>query len=207
MYLILNKIILVLVLGCFLSNTYAQDSDYYQNNDQSESTNKITPSLFLGVGTGINSIGLLGVAVEYPLKKKISLGGELGLGGWGYKARAVISYYPSELGYKSSWRLAYGRALGTEAFDTELTVLPNNATVKVNLDLLPANTVDLIYSYNLNVGKTSKLVFDLGYSATINPEAYKINTPNVNLDEVSLLVMDWMQPGGILLGIKFMFGS
>lgn len=165
-----------------------------------------TPSVYVGIGGGINEMGLLGFAAELPVSGKTSLGGSLGLGGWGYKTRINLNYYPKGMGIKSCWSLAYGRALGMRNFETELSTEPSNEAETLILDLKPAGTIDFVYSYNIKVGYSSRLVLSAGYAFSTNKNAYKVLDRTKELDQVSKSTLNILQPGGLMLGLKFMFG-
>lgn len=166
-----------------------------------------TPAFFLGVGTGINDIGVLGMAFELPVGHRNSLGGSVGFGLWGFKSRVNLSYYPNVNAYKSCWTIGYAFALGEEDVELDLAVKPYGNQSPVTLDLFPLSTIDLIYSYNLKVGSRNKFVFSLGYSISTKNHAYRVQNNNLELSDSSILSMKRIQPGGILLGLKFLFAS
>ena len=74
------------------------------------------------------------------------------------------------------------------------------------LDLNQVGTVNLIYSYNFQLGKSSKFVFSAGYAIPVTDKAYELKTIGMTLTETSKEVIDLMQPGGVILGIKILFG-
>ncbi len=162
-------------------------------------------SLFLGVGLGINDYGFGGV-LELPVAEKLALFGNIGLGGWGYKIGGGIGFYPSKVPYKSSVSIGYAFASGFDEFETELNVEPNNQSEKVMLRLNHIGTVNLVYSYNIHLGKSSKFVVSAGYAIPLTDNTYDLKSPGVVLTETSKQVIDIMAPGGLILGIRFMFG-
>jgi hypothetical protein len=64
----------------------------------------------------------------------------------------------------------------------------------------------LIYTYNLRIGNACKAGFSAGYAIPLSTEPYTVNTPGVTLTETSKQLMDIMAPGGLIVGIRFMFG-
>lgn len=164
---------------------------------------------FVGLGLGINDNGLA-IGVELPVLKMLSLGGTAGLGGWGWKVGAGITYYPSHTPYKSGISVSYYSASGIDRVQQSLWVEPNGAEKSVYLKLHRVGTVNLVYSYNLKVGKASKFVFSGGYAIAVsNDPAFEIldnSQGEIVLNDASESLMEFLKPGGVIVGVKFMFG-
>lgn len=164
---------------------------------------------FVGLGLGINDNGLA-IGVELPVLPMFSIGGTAGLGGWGWKVGAGITYYPSHTPFKSGISVSYYSASGIDRVKQTLWVEPNGAEKDVYLKLHRVGTVNLVYSYNLKVGKASKFVFSGGYAIAVsNDPAYEIldnSQENTVLTDYSENFMEFMKPGGLIVGVKFMFG-
>lgn len=62
-----------------------------------------------------------------------------------------------------------------------------------------------MYSYNLKVGKKSKFVFSGGYSIPMKNNIYMVESGHLITDK-SRKFIDFMAPGGLILGIKYMQG-
>jgi hypothetical protein len=165
-----------------------------------------TPAVFIGLGGGLNEMGILGAELELPVGGKNSVSTSAGIGTWGYKFRGSLNFYTSQAGYKSCFNLGVGYATGLDNFSSELPVEPNDEMVKLTMDILPVLTIDLAYSYHFKVGKSSKIVFSMGYSISTKPEAYTLHNTYYQLSETGKMTMKLTQPGGVLLGLKFMFG-
>jgi len=163
------------------------------------------PSLYFGLGLGINDYGF-GACLEAPIIDKLSFYGNAGLGGWGWKLGAGISFYPSKFPDKSSLSIGYSSGAGMKDFETVLTVEPDDVSEKVILNLNRVGTVNLIYSYNFIVGSKGKFSLSAGYAIPVTTNPYEVVTPGITLTQTSMMVMDMMQPGGVILGFKFLFG-
>jgi hypothetical protein len=163
------------------------------------------PSVYLGLGLGVNDYGL-GAVIEIPLSGKISVSGSLGLGGWGWKAGGSLNLYTNQISERSEFSLGYSYASGLKDFNFEMAVEPNETQRMLNFDLNPVETINLIYTYNLKIGNSCKAGFSAGYAIPVTAEPYYLNTSGVVLSSTSEQIMNIMQPGGLIIGIKFMFG-
>jgi hypothetical protein len=164
-----------------------------------------TPSVYLGMGFEVNNYGF-GLGLEVPVSGKISITGNAGVGGWGSKIGGTINYYFTDVTGRSEISLGYSRASGLKNFTTDLYVEPNDTKQSVNLDLNVVQTVNLMYTYNLRVGRSSKIGFTGGYAISLTNTPYKLNTMGVTLSPSSEQVLNIMQPGGLIVGIRFMLG-
>jgi hypothetical protein len=176
-----------------------------QSNLRYGEVQKEAQPIFLGFGMGINDGGL-GVSIELPVLQTFSFFGNAGIGGWGWKLGGGIIYYPKHIPYKSSYSVSYYTASGLKDFKTNLWIEPNGVEESVDIDLYRAGTVNLVYSYNLKVGRSSKFVFSGGYAIPITNKPYKLHDETVVLTESSKQFLEFMQPGGVVIGVKFMVG-
>jgi hypothetical protein len=197
----LQKIILMTGLLLFIKPT---SQILGQQNLQFPNESK-NPSLYLGFGLAVNDYGL-GLGLEIPLSGKISINGNLGLGGWGFKAGASLNFYTSQISNKSEFSLGYSYASGLKDFEYELWVDPNETKRMINLDLNAVGTINLIYTYNLKIGNSCKAGFSAGYAIPVTTSLYEVNTSGAILSSYSKQILDIMAPGGLIIGIRFMFG-
>ena len=197
-----NHLLVTLLLGFFII-ILPQRIMAQLTNENPEMV--ATPSTLVGFGFGINDYGL-GGGVELPIAKKITLYGNIGIGGWGWKVGGGLSFYPQQMLYKSSISLGYSVAMGGKGLEEELEVEPSGQSQKVVLDLNKVGTVNLIYSYNIKIGRYSKFVVSTGYAIPVTSNAYEVKSPGVTLTESSKQIISVMQPGGLIFGLKFMFG-
>jgi len=200
-FLIINKAILVFSL-LFVCNQLISSQQFKPHK---------TPTInaFWGLGVGVNDYGI-GIGTEVKSHNNLWVYGNAGLSTWGYRLTGGISFYPNTNGYKSSFSLGYSYASGISNFEPTLEVNkyyysshPEYIEREVLLDLHPVSTLNLIYAYNLKVGRKSKFVFSGGYSLCLTEELYK-NNSNYTLSEKSEDFIDLMAPGGIIIGVKFM---
>ena len=169
------------------------------------------PEAFFGVGIGINDYGL-GLGAEINIKNNLWVYGMGGYSSWGYRLTGGLTYYPGQNGFRSSFSIGYSYASGFKDFVTELDVeqtFSNPKEEEVILDLYPISTLNLTYSYNAKVGRKSKFVFSAGYAISLTDKIYEHKSiSNFNeLTEGSKEFIDFMAPGGVIIGVKYMFGS
>lgn len=162
-------------------------------------------STYIGLSLGMYDYGI-GLVGEVPFGYNYSLFGNVGLGGWGYKAGAGIMYYPSNSPFGHGFGLGYTYAGGFEGFETTLTVEPNDQEMLVALDLYGVSTLNLMYSYSWALGRSMKFALVTGYAVKLGGDTYTVKTPGVELTSESKMVLRIMQPGGLTLGLRMMFG-
>jgi len=195
----MKKSIIILVTSIMLLGS-AQTT-----NAQLSSLNQ-TPATFIGVGTGINETGIVGFAVEPMVAKRLSLLGTAGIGTWGYKLSAGAQFYLSQSGFGSSMSIGYAYATGINNFSYKLEVEPSGDEETVDMTLKGAGTVNVAYAYNFRVSGKNKLVLTAGVAIPTSPEPYTIDSQNVELTNDAKNFLDFMAPGGLILGVKYMFG-
>jgi hypothetical protein len=176
-----------------------QNPEYYQEQDIPKVNYR-----FFGFGLGFNDYGA-GLCGEFSIINKLSAFANAGIGGWGWKLGGGLAFYPKGLPYKSSYSIGYSHASGMKNYETTLaTVADPNATVL--LDLNPVGTINLLYSYNIILGKKHKVVFSGGYAINISGQGWVVKTPGAVLTPTSEQTLKTLQPGGLIVGLKFMFG-
>jgi len=163
------------------------------------------PNFYLGIGTGWNSFsGIFGVIANLKLNENIYAKGALGICSWGAKYSIGLKYEPNikgGLGYNASFSHYNG------AKDVKITLDNNGDKQKVRMDLNSTNTIDLNLSYSWAFGKTkSKILYlDLGYSILLDSSPWKV-VDGTELTEKSKDVIKILEPGGIIVGVGFIFG-
>lgn len=200
----MKKFNLIILISGFLLIIISENKLFGQQYFESAQDVKV-PSLYLGLGLVINDSGL-GAGLEIPLTDKLSINGNAGLGGWGWKVGGSINLYSRQVPYNSEFSLGFSHASGLLSFNQELGVGANDTKQIVELDLNKVETINLLYTYNLRVGNSCKAAFSTGYAFSITSTPYEVKTQGVVLSETSKQLMDIMQPGGLIIGIKFMFG-
>ncbi len=196
----LYVIILFTLLLLFIKPSNPLSAQNYQLPAENKSQ-----LIYLGLGLSINDYGL-GLGVEFPLAGKISVNGNLGIGGWGLKAGGSLNFYTTHISNGSEFSIGYSYASGMKDFNYDLWVDPFDEKQVVNMDLNSVGTINFIYTYNLRIGYSCKAGFSGGYAFPISTSPYTVNTAGANLSSDSKQLMDIMAPGGLIVGIRFMFG-
>lgn len=176
---------------------YGQQVDY-------EAEQPPMPGAYIGGGLGINDYGF-GVNLEVPVAKHLSIAGNVGLGGWGYKYGASLNFYPIDIVRGNEFSIGLSGASGLMNFVTEMETEPDDVVYNVSLDLNKVCTLNMMYTYNLKIGRRNKLAFSGGYAICLTDNTYEVND-DIILNDTSKQLMEIMQPGGVILGVKFMFG-
>jgi hypothetical protein len=205
---IYNKILRTLLIAGLLfvlqpcNRLFSQQFEYFGEQPVEQPG---IPIIYFGFGLGVNEYGL-GLNVEVPFTHHFSLNGNAGLGGWGWKFGGSLNIYPYKVTEKHEFSIGYAVASGLQDFDTELPIEPNGEEYMVNLDLNKVHTLNLIYTYNIKAGRSCKAALSLGYAICLTQDPYDVNS-SVTLDQTSEQVLRIMQPGGLILGFKFMIGA
>jgi hypothetical protein len=171
----------------------------------SKDANKPKPlaNIYLGLGTGINNYsGLFGLEAEIPVLPKLSILGTVGVGGWGYKAGVGVQYYLTRPQFGGAFSAGFSNAFGATGIDLEL-----ESGDSKTMTLFNAGTINIAYAYHFHLGQRSKFVLGAGWAIpTVNSPWEVISPPGseLNPDEVQLLEI--LQPGGLLLSMKLLFG-
>lgn len=201
----MKKLILSITSVFFLLFTHGSANgqvNRFERGGANYKSQAMPASVYLGVGTGINNYsGLLGIEFEAPILPRLSITGTLGIGGWGYKAGGSLQYYINEPQFGGSLSLGFSNAFGGPG--VELT-LEDGTVAQLNLE--NAGTVNLAYLYNFKLGKRSKFVLGGGWSFATSTRPYTVTSPpGVTLSTLDEQVLAFLQPGGLLLSMKFIF--
>lgn len=188
-----KKCLLLLIICLASTSAFAQYEE--------ASVNSISKPAFFGVGLSINDYGL-GFTVEKPILSKLSIFGNAGIGSWGAKLGAGVMYYSKPSQYGSSYSIGLCHATGVDEVEVDLEVEPYENNEKVKLKLNPTNAINIMYHYNLKVGNKSKFVFSTGYGFVLSSDNYDV-TSGERLTQVSKDVMEILEPGGFIFGVKF----
>lgn len=165
----------------------------------------VMPVISLGVGLGVNDYGF-GVGLEVPIINNLSLYADAGIGGWGGKVGIGANYHFKQITKGSVVSIGFANGSGLDDFETTMYVEPNDESQQVLMDLHSVQTVNLKYTYNFKMGNKSKFGLSAGYAIPLSTNNYTVRTPGVKLNDVSKATLNIMQPGGLILGFRFMFG-
>ncbi|SDL80670.1 hypothetical protein SAMN05421823_108160 [Catalinimonas alkaloidigena] len=199
--------LLLLMSVCALWCSNPAQAQYY-DEARSQTVLFTAPDFYLGLGTGFNGpVGLIGPQAEYRFANKLTVAGGLGLGSWGYKMTGGVRFYPSYPS-KLAFNAGVSYCTGLPKFETELDTLngPYRQGSEVTLRLKPTATFNLSGLYFWSLGKTTRLGVEFGYAFSLRDRAYE-TLDGSQLSYESALIMDLLQPGGLILALSLMFGS
>jgi hypothetical protein len=148
---------------------------------------------------------MIGLTAEVPFAGKLSVDLSAGFGTWGSKYSGGLNYYFRQAGLGSSIGLGYSLATGIEGLEVSLPVVGNDQGEMVTLDMHPASSFNLKYAYSWQLGRKGKFALFTGYAVSLSKEPWEV-VSNHTLNDVSLMAMKWIKPGGIMLGLQFMLG-
>ena len=185
---------------------YAQPAPVRRPVPVQDSTFKI----FIGGGSGLEYFsGMIGVVGGYKINPNIIIKAGLGLGGWGSKFSAGITYYFKPV---NSWGLglSYSSCSGNNNFTTNLEVINDSGFVvkqPVHIALLRSSTVNLMVSRRWIFRKKNEFLLEGGYCIPIETDPFRTLDGSV-LTEKSKRILRLQQPGGyhLILGISLLFG-
>jgi len=195
------RVMFVVITGCMAVTANCQQS-YYSKDHQSTSIN--SPTTYLGVGLGLNTIVILGVSIEGKVHEKVSLVASAGLGSWGYKLTAGGRYYLLD---RTAIGISYAMATGLSKVKLNLENSSGNKQ-DINMQLLPVHLINITHHKFWKLGSgNSRFGLEAGYSISLSPtQQYKVLDQGVTLSDNSVRVMNVLQPGGLIFGIDFTFG-
>lgn len=195
---------LLVLFFCFASSILFSQA-YVKPEDEGKEIDYI-PGGFIGTGTGINNFnGILGITAEALIFHNFTLGGAAGLGLWGYKFSIAGRYY---LNYpkKVYFGLGYSSSNGQEGIVMELETISPGGTSNVKMNLNRAATLNLISGIQWRFGKRFRMGLEYGYAFPLQEQAWEVVSENVVLDETSEQVLDFLTPGGLIIGFGISFG-
>jgi len=162
--------------------------------------------IYYGAGFGLNDYGL-GVGVEKPLSKLISLYGNAGWGGWGMRYGTGITFYPHTIDNKTGVSLGYSYATGIDDHVMKLSTKSNHDDQGVGIDFETLSTINVLLSRNYKIGQRSKLALSVGYAFLFSHDNFSLKNSDIELDADAEQRIKMLEPGGFIFGIRFMFGS
>lgn len=186
----MKKLFIAIVLTIATFGVKAKNP--FQNNPDSCS------KMFLGFSGGINNCaGLIGICAEVNAMPKVFLKFGAGIGSWGTKITGGLRI-GKECTKGWSWGISYSYCSGLVDFKT--TDNGNDVT----MDLEPASALNFTATHTWLVGRKNHIFLDLGYS--ILAEEGSINVKKGYLSDNGKKAISAIQPGGLILGVGFLFG-
>ncbi len=191
--------ILIVSFIAAATNSYGQSVNDF---DPSKITTRKT---YIGIGTGLNSVGVIGVSAEQNLGK-ISVIGTAGLGSWGYKFCGGARYYFS-YPFGKAIGMSYALATGHSKVRLDLETLSGTKQY-VNVQLSPVHLINFSFFNSWKLGnRSSRFGLEIGYSVIINSgDNFKVLDSGVTLSSTSFKALRIFQPGGLIIGVSFAFG-
>jgi len=197
----LNKILIILLVLLLSSLSYLLQAE----NTPPDTTTTIKPAVLVGFGIGINDYGA-GLGIEIPIISKLSIYSDFGIGGWGNKVGLGFNYHFQQITKGSVISLGFAKASGLKNYEVDLMVEPEGETQTVKLDLKSVYTINFKYTYNFKLAKKSKFGLSAGYSIPLSSNNYKVLSSGIVLSPESEYLLNFMQPGGLIIGFRFLFG-
>lgn len=164
------------------------------------------PKSFVGIGHGINAYsGLIGIGLEFPVDDHFSMFFAGGLGSWGYKAGGGTGIYLIKPNNGPSFSFGYAYASGIKNYMIEIETHMGELEV-VTMNLHPVGNIQLMFHYNIPVGRSGKIAIGSGYSVKLKKEnVYEIKSLH-KLSDNGKELMKILQPGGLIMSFMFYFG-
>lgn len=159
-----------------------------------------------------NSSGLAGLQVEHFVHKKVSLLTAVGLGSWGYKFTGGARYFFRDR-FGPGLGISFSTATGLKEVKLQNIEVINSQNEKetrsVYFELKPVYMLNLSYIRSWHVGKKdNRINLELGYSIPLSSKSaanYRLKE-NLVLTETSQQVMNFIQPGGFIIGLAYCLG-
>lgn len=159
-----------------------------------------------------NSSGLAGLQVEHFVHKKVSLLGAGGIGSWGYKFTGGTRYFFRDR-FGPGLGVSFSTATGLKEVKLQNMEVINSLNEvemrSVDFELKPVYMLNLSYIRSWHVGKEdNRINLELGYSVPLSSKSaanYRLKE-NLRLTETSQQVMNFIQPGGFIIGLAYCLG-
>ena len=181
------------------TKTYSQ-VDFSVDNSSAKA-----PVAFIGIGMGLEAYtGILGLTVEVSALENLSVFGAVGLGSWGNKVGGGVLYYFKEMPFGSAFGIGYSYATGLAS--TPFQYYAIDGTTLVDVYYRGAGTVIPSYSHGWKLGKNfNRFILTTGYSVKTSNKTYSLANKNDVLHPDSIKILKILEPGGLMIGIKFVF--
>jgi hypothetical protein len=190
-----------------------QNTGQYQYYTK-EQPKKIRSRLYLGIGSGINNyVGIIGPNAEFRLSKKVGISAiaGVGLGSWGYKVSTGFRFY-FKYPLKFAFNIGYSYATGLPELSTQLDYYDLNGKLvtknNVRIALNGVHLINFSFLYFFRMGDNNRFSIEAGYSVGLKSgNNFTVLDNGVRqLTKESIKVLNFIEPGGVILGINFYFG-
>lgn len=193
-------LLLLIAVATANSQTIGSDIQYVRSGFSDRESSDV----YLGLGTGINNYtGLAGLSLNVRIINNVYIQGGLGISTWGYKRNIGLRFDKSD-GKGWSFIAGYTNCSGLNNVELELE---NSMNFKetVTLDLKSKSALDLKASHKWNSGRKNFFYIDLGYSIPLEETQYRVIYGG-SINTASEQVLDILSPGGVIIGLGYMFG-
>lgn len=184
----------------------AQENTTSTVNTSQTTTVTRCPAVYIGVGTGLeNPFGLLGLNIDVPIIKVLSVNTGVGISTWGTKAFLEARYYLKPC-YRG-WAFGLGATYNTGLSNLTASMpTVNGRSENVILDLEPAANMYVGVYHFWTLGKrANRFSINTGYSIPFVTYNYsQVGGTPITQDGYDALKI--LAPGGLMLGIGFSFG-
>lgn len=168
------------------------------------------PKNYIGIGTGFNATGVVGITYEHIFMEHIGTYVNLGIGSWGYKLGGGGRLYFRNA-HSGAIGINVSHCTGATGVKSELGVIQNGQSVKkqIEYNAHAVQVLNISYLKFWQLGQKARFNIEAGYSVPLDGKSsdnYTIVTPGITLDEASEKSLKVIQPGGLILAIGFTFG-
>ena len=197
-----------LILHMFFLTSYSQV--YIQEYDTGKDLDTLKEiKISTGVSAGINNMpGFVGLNFEYIFYKGTAVDVAVGISTWGYKFGIGLSKH-SIWADKFYARISYLLASGGIGQDIQLKDI-NDSTRSYSIYFHPAQSLQVVVGKDWRVGKKkNRIFFEVGYTllfARSFDDLVTVLDNNPPLSDVSKLSLVILAPGGLSIGLGFLFG-
>jgi hypothetical protein len=208
----MKELISILVLSAAtFSTSLAQDNatPTYKNDRPHKHnvySNSISP-IYITVSTGINNnTGVVGVGLEVPVTKQLSVEGGVGASTWGTKVYGGGKYYlrPGHRGWAFGAGITYNSGIAT--FNETLATI-NDDNEPVTLDLKPQVNLFLAAYQYFRLGRgNNRFYLEYGFSVPMSGGDKFDQTGGTEITSSSASAVRFLSPGGIIVAAGFSFG-
>ena len=202
-----KNLLLTITFACLTLSAFSQSRGTRNSYGARSSDRGECPKIYLGVSTGINNnVGLIGGSIEVAPIDRFSLNTGVGVSSWGYKYFGEFRFYFTSDNCHRSWALGAGVTHNTGLSNFEWTTETGWGEEEVVLDLKPKTNAFFSFYKFYNMGrKHNRFYFNLGYSIALsNTEIKQKSGPAISEDTEN--VMNFISPGGIIIGTGIYFG-
>lgn len=191
-------LMMILHAGAYSQYTPAQyDSIEFQlskNNSQSKNF------FNYGFTSCINLTDIIGIGAEAGLSNNMSLYMSLGLGIWGRHLNTAIRLYDNNypgVFYSAGFSTAAG------VLD-EIFIEDKENNDSIGIKFLRTFETNLSVGYSFLTSRNKYICIETGYSFSLTPKAYKINSDKKLSDFYIYTLRRW-QPGGFFISVSYFF--